>query len=320
MHERCLFLGVCVHPKVPDDTSCSDSDLCDGEETCQNGSCTAGTPVTCSDDGNPCIDDVCDPATGACGIPNTASCDDGASCNGADTCNGAGVCVSEGDQCPTGRACDEITDTCVPTGDVTLIDLGSGECRPGSEVTLDLTLIPADGVAIGVIGADLAYDPEALSFVGVDSGEATSARNGTCSANLESGATLISCFTEDPDFVTVPYEEGVVAQVTFACKPVLPDEDVVIDNTPAALTATQIPAPVQPVEGADGVIGVLPCTIPGDTNLDCTVNIVELQTCIGMFLDLVPPDSCTDINDNGDIGIVELQSCIAGFLRLLPCP
>jgi|GEM_PF-1721471 len=59
--------GGCDLP-VDDDTSCADGDPCDGDETCQGGVCTAGTPVTCPDDGNPCTLDSCDPATGGCGV------------------------------------------------------------------------------------------------------------------------------------------------------------------------------------------------------------------------------------------------------------
>jgi hypothetical protein len=46
----------------------------------------------CTDDGNVCTDDVCDPATGRCGRPNTAPCDDGSLCT-ADRC-ADGICVS----------------------------------------------------------------------------------------------------------------------------------------------------------------------------------------------------------------------------------
>jgi subtilisin family serine protease len=39
------------------------------------------------DDGNPCTDDVCDPATGCQHAANTASCSDGSECTLADQCN-----------------------------------------------------------------------------------------------------------------------------------------------------------------------------------------------------------------------------------------
>ena len=44
---------------------CIDQDLCDGELTCQAGECVNGAPPDC-DDHNPCTDDSCTPASGAC--------------------------------------------------------------------------------------------------------------------------------------------------------------------------------------------------------------------------------------------------------------
>jgi subtilisin family serine protease len=45
------------------------------------------------DDGNPCTDDVCDPATGCQYAPNTSPCSDGTDCTVADRCSG-GQCQS----------------------------------------------------------------------------------------------------------------------------------------------------------------------------------------------------------------------------------
>jgi hypothetical protein len=60
--------------------------------------------------------------------------------------------------------------------------------------------------------------------------------------------------------------------------------------------------------------------LAGDTNLDCVVDIVELQSCIAMFLRLLLADPCVDSNGDDAVDIVELQTCIAGFLKLLSCP
>jgi hypothetical protein len=50
--------------------------------------------VACADDGDPCVADTCNPATGACGVPapNGAPCDDLELCTAPDTCQG-GFCV-----------------------------------------------------------------------------------------------------------------------------------------------------------------------------------------------------------------------------------
>ncbi len=62
---------------------------CNGEETCDAGSCQSGTPVDC-DDGVACTADSCDEDADAC--VNTADdglCDNGDYCDGAETCDGS---------------------------------------------------------------------------------------------------------------------------------------------------------------------------------------------------------------------------------------
>ncbi len=54
--------GRCVASPVPDGTSCSDGDACNGVEVCAAGVC-AGEPLVVND-GDVCTVDACDPATG----------------------------------------------------------------------------------------------------------------------------------------------------------------------------------------------------------------------------------------------------------------
>ncbi len=81
------FLG-CLHGDVPcDDASACTVDSCDAE-----GACVHEPTVSCDDDGEPCTDERCDPASGGCvTTPNTAPCDDGDPCTVGDRC-GAGAC------------------------------------------------------------------------------------------------------------------------------------------------------------------------------------------------------------------------------------
>jgi cysteine-rich repeat protein len=58
----------CQYPPVADGTDCSDADLCNGDETCQSGLCTAGSPLVC-EDGDVCTEDSCDPETGCVNDP-----------------------------------------------------------------------------------------------------------------------------------------------------------------------------------------------------------------------------------------------------------
>ncbi|MBN2195321.1 MAG: hypothetical protein JW751_21060, partial [Polyangiaceae bacterium] len=85
-----------VHVALPNGTSCSDGDMCNGVETCLAGACTAGDPLEIEDDGNPCTTDGCDPGTGATlhvPAPVGTTCPDEDICNGTETCDSEAVCV-----------------------------------------------------------------------------------------------------------------------------------------------------------------------------------------------------------------------------------
>jgi beta-glucanase (GH16 family) len=91
--------GLCSDPAAPDGTSCSDGDLCNGQETCQSGVCSPGVVVTCAAIDGCHVAGTCIPSTGLCSDP---AAPDGTSCADANACNGRGTC--EGGSC-TGTAC-----------------------------------------------------------------------------------------------------------------------------------------------------------------------------------------------------------------------
>gem|GEM_PF-479599 len=100
---------TCVN--VASNGLCDNGDACDGIETCDPLlDCQLGTPLDC-DDGNPCTDDWCEPASGCQNVPNDANpCSDGVACTD-DVCSN-GVCVGV-DNCPVGEMCDPGTGECV---------------------------------------------------------------------------------------------------------------------------------------------------------------------------------------------------------------
>lgn len=73
------------------DENCDDGLLCNGEETCVDKFCQAGTAVTCEDDG--------------------------LFCNGEEVCSEAALgCTHSGSPCPLDLVCDENTGSCLDGG------------------------------------------------------------------------------------------------------------------------------------------------------------------------------------------------------------
>src|SRR5439155_908789 len=96
----------CQHTNAANGTSCPDGTLCNGAETCQNGTCTGGTPLNC-DDGNPCTSDACDPVFGCTHTAalNGTSCADGNLCNGNETCQNGSCTVGTALSCNDSNPC-----------------------------------------------------------------------------------------------------------------------------------------------------------------------------------------------------------------------
>ncbi len=107
-----------VDSSKSDGTLCLDSLFCNGQETCQAGTCQAGTAVSCSDSVS-CTVDSCNETSDSCNHAiNNNLCLDGLFCNGQETCNALLGC-----QAGTSPNCnDEIScsiDTCAEGADLT---------------------------------------------------------------------------------------------------------------------------------------------------------------------------------------------------------
>ncbi len=129
--ERCdPATGACSSSLVPMGGSCSDSDPCNGTETCANGICIAGTPLSCNDS-NACTADTCSPGLGCSNMTlmDGVACSDGNLCNGAEACVfgvcGAGLPLT----CNDGNPCT--MDGCSPlTGACSFTSLANGTACP----------------------------------------------------------------------------------------------------------------------------------------------------------------------------------------------
>ena len=125
-------LVICpTAPTCTLDADCDDGLYCNGAETCNAGTCQAGTPVTC-DDGVACTVDSCNEASDSCdATPDDGACDNGAFCDGVETCDavlgcqaGTSVDCDDGVSC-TNDSCNEATDSCDATPDDGLCDNGA---------------------------------------------------------------------------------------------------------------------------------------------------------------------------------------------------
>jgi hypothetical protein len=116
--------GACTQVPVPNGTSCADANLCNGAESCTNGACVTGTPITCTPTGNPCVVNSCNPLTGGCEqhpAANGTLCPDADLCDGTETCTN-GICSGTGtpivceDNNPcTTNSCNPVNGACVFT-------------------------------------------------------------------------------------------------------------------------------------------------------------------------------------------------------------
>jgi hypothetical protein len=106
--------GLCDYQDAPAGASCDDGNKCTTGDKCDASGKCAGVSKNV-DDGNPCTNDACDPASGNpvyTPAPGK-SCSDGNACTDGDKCDGSGQCVGTPKSVDDGNECT--TDACDPT-------------------------------------------------------------------------------------------------------------------------------------------------------------------------------------------------------------
>lgn len=167
------------------DGDCDDGTFCNGQETCIDGECQAGTPVNC-DDGLACTADFCSPGQDACThLPNNALCNNQSFCDGLETCDPNVGCVA-GDE-PCDGLCDEGLNACVEC--LTNADCSDGVFCNGAEVcSPDGFCDPGSTPCAGSEFCSETQDAcvECFNHSDCDDGQfcngAETCNNGTCSA------------------------------------------------------------------------------------------------------------------------------------------
>ncbi len=214
---------------VPDELDCQPllaninpfmPEVCDGFDN----DCDGLTDESTCSDGDPCTDDVCDPAAG-CQFPhNTEPCNDGNPCTGGDVCS-LGVCAGEFVGCDDGNPCT--SDTCDPVQGC-VSTLLSGPCDDGDPCTVGEQCGPAGCVGTAKVCDDGdpctvdACDPAVAggcvftptSGVACDDGNACTAVD-TCQDGVCVGADNACDCETDAD--CAQFEDGDVCNGTYHC-------------------------------------------------------------------------------------------------------
>lgn len=121
-------IAITIVPGCSIDDDCDDGSFCNGMETCDAGTCIAGTPVSC-DDAIACTTDTCNEGADSCDhTPVDAICDNGLFCDGAEICDPLLDCVAESLPCGIDTWCRESDNSCVP--------FGNGDVEPDGDVDL----------------------------------------------------------------------------------------------------------------------------------------------------------------------------------------
>ncbi len=103
--------GQCGLVPAGEGLPCDDGDLCNLADACVGGACQAGVEVNCND-GNPCTDDSCVPATGCSHTFNVSPCSDGNACTLDDACVQGGCVGGPAPVCDDENPCTD--DSCEP--------------------------------------------------------------------------------------------------------------------------------------------------------------------------------------------------------------
>jgi len=169
------------------DADCDNGDFCDGNETCIDNACVAGTA--------PCSSQSCDETTDTClGCQTNADCDNGDFCDGDESCVNS-VCVNGLAPC-VGQSCDETADACVAC--VTDADCDNGVFCDGAESCVNNTCVDSVDPCIGSICAEsIDACVECLTNVDCDNGNPCDGAESCVAGSCLAGAPLV-CNDSNP--------------------------------------------------------------------------------------------------------------------------
>ncbi len=275
--------GECMHEPI-EDVACDFAGPCaQPVGMCVEGECV-GVPVTCSESGDPCKPNVCQPGSGC--LPRLLSgvpCDDGDPCTSGDACAG-GVCKGKAGTCDDSNPCT--LDTCNPN---------TGQCTNSPDDGATCTAAAGcNGVGTCAGSTCVATDPCDCGADGDcdDGNECTSdvCNSGTCEYQDVAGAC------DDGDACTI--DEECVAGVCTAGMQVSCDDD-----NPCTSDACNS------ASGCDYTLNIAPC----DDDNECTVG-ETCQAAAGPAVGVCKGGTVRNCDD-GDACTADTCDPAAGCLR-----
>ncbi len=304
--------GECVTGPAPDGSPCDDDNACSATDGCAAGQCV-GLGLLACDDGNPCTDDGCDPASGCTTSFNFAPCDNGDPCSAGDACAG-GVCLAGAPACDDGNpctvdACDTVTGGChftpltgTPCDDGSPCTAGDqcigGVCEAGTADGCD----DGNACTLDACGDAATCEYTALDSVPCDDGDACTLGE-SCSDGACLGAVTIACDDQDPCTVDschpslgclydptpgAPCEDGDVCTGDASCAPGGACVSASFVDCDDANPCTKDSC--HPLNGCTHIVKIGPCD-DGDA---CTDDDACLgQVCVGAPLACDDDDACT---------------------------
>jgi len=285
--DSCDPTAGCVF-SIREGLACDDDDRCTQQDRCTaTGLCT-GSPVGC-DDGNPCTEDACDPASGCTHAPldEGSPCDDGNRCTLSDSCSRGRCLPGIAKVCPADDNPCTVEVCAASTGDCVSVPV-SGTCDDGNPCTLGDQCV--DGQCVG-------------------GGQTLSCDDGN-------PCTRDSC---DPatGCQNLPLDDGTTCDDGSACTV----NDACIGGTCTGQGVTCPPSPIpctryvcqNPDVGCQ--LEVVPDGTPCDDGNQCTLS----ETCnMGICLPGVSV-SCDDANPcTTDVCKPDTGECVHGF-NTAPC-
>ena len=140
---------------------------------------------------------------------------------------------------------------------VTTLNVGYDLGTPGANVTLAIELVAPEGVEVGTTLNELSFSAKRLTFVEVRPGGGEVEATGTLKSDPGNPEdSILQVRVTARQGASLP--NGVVASVVFKVSDEAKEQGTLkLKNSPSALSNSNPPVPIAPLEGRDGEVELL---------------------------------------------------------------